>query len=340
MDPTKGRLAAKNECVERSLNMAGLEPIIQIDMKKKKGSKLQLMAKELVYNKWLYIMFLPVFIWYFIFAYWPMHGLLMAFQKYNVVKGISGSSWVGFKYFQQFLDDPHFFRLIKNTLLLNIYSLIFGFPVPIVLALCFNEIRNLLFKKIAQTISYLPYFISTVVVCGMALTFLSPSTGIVNILLNKFGIESIFFFQDPDYFRTIYVLLGIWQGAGFSAIIYIAALSGISPDLYEAAKIDGAGRWSQLRYITFPSLVPTIIIMLLLNLGTILTADFGKILLLYNPTIYDTADVLNTYVYRKGLIDNNYSYATAVGLFQAVIGFILVYGANYLSKKANQTSLW
>lgn len=316
------------------------QTVIQMGRKKNKGSKLQLWAKEIVYNKWLYIMFLPVFIWYFIFAYWPMHGLLMAFQKYNVVKGITGSEWVGMKYFKQFLDDPHFWRLIKNTLLLNIYSLIFGFPVPIILALCFNEIRSLLFKKVAQTISYLPYFISTVVVCGMALTFLSPSTGVVNIILNKLGMESVYFFQDPAYFRTIYVLLGIWQGAGFSAIIYIAALSGISPELYEAAKIDGAGRWSQLRYITFPSLVPTIIIMLLLNLGTILTADFGKILLLYNPTIYETADVLNTYVYRKGLIDNNYSYATAVGLFQAVIGFILVYGANYLSKKANQTSLW
>jgi putative aldouronate transport system permease protein len=322
--------------------MDNTEPIRRatVELKAVKRSKLQSMLKELVMNKWLYIMFLPVLIWYILFAYWPMHGLIMAFQKYNVVKGITGSDFVGLRYFKQFLEDPHFYRLVKNTVLLNVYSLIFGFPVPIILALCFNELRKLIFKKIAQTISYLPYFISTVVVCGMALTFLSPSTGIVNVILNKFGIESIFFFQDPDYFRTIYVLLGIWQGAGFSAIIYIAALSGISPELYEAAKIDGAGRWSQLRYITFPSLVPTIIIMLLLNLGGILNADFAKILILYNPTIYETADVLNTYVYRKGLLDNNYSYATAVGLFQAVIGFILVYGANFLSKKANQTSLW
>lgn len=305
-----------------------------------KKSKMTMITGELVKNKWLYLMFLPVLVWFALFAYWPMYGLVIAFQKYNVVKGISGSDWVGLKYFNQFFNDPYFFRLMRNTLLMNIYSLIFGFPLPIILALCFNEIKNMTFKKVSQTISYLPHFISTVVVCGMALTFLSPSVGIVNILLNKFGIESIYFFQNPDYFRSIYVFLGIWQGAGFAAIIYISALSGISPELYEAAKIDGANRWNQLWYITLPSLVPTIIIMLLLNLGGMLNTDFTKIILLYNPTIYETADVLNTYVYRKGLVDTNYSYATAVGLFQGVIGFILVYGANFLSRKVSKTSLW
>lgn len=305
-----------------------------------KKSRMTMITGELVKNKWLYLMFLPVLVWFALFAYWPMYGLVIAFQKYNVVKGISGSDWVGLKYFNQFFNDPYFFRLMRNTLLMNIYSLIFGFPLPIILALCFNEIKNMTFKKVSQTISYLPHFISTVVVCGMALTFLSPSVGIVNILLNKFGIESIYFFQNPDYFRSIYVFLGIWQGAGFAAIIYISALSGISPELYEAAKIDGANRWNQLWYITLPSLVPTIIIMLLLNLGGMLNTDFTKIILLYNPTIYETADVLNTYVYRKGLVDTNYSYATAVGLFQGVIGFILVYGANFLSRKVSKTSLW
>lgn len=305
-----------------------------------KKSRMTMITSELVKNKWLYLMFLPVLVWFALFAYWPMYGLVIAFQKYNVVKGISGSDWVGLKYFNQFFNDPYFFRLMRNTLLMNIYSLIFGFPLPIILALCFNEIKNMTFKKVSQTISYLPHFISTVVVCGMALTFLSPSVGIVNILLNKFGIESIYFFQNPDYFRSIYVFLGIWQGAGFAAIIYISALSGISPELYEAAKIDGANRWNQLWYITLPSLVPTIIIMLLLNLGGMLNTDFTKIILLYNPTIYETADVLNTYVYRKGLVDTNYSYATAVGLFQGVIGFILVYGANFLSRKVSKTSLW
>lgn len=317
-----------------------LERAMSTSNQKVTVSRMKVIKQELVKNKWLYIMFLPVLVWFILFAYWPMYGLIIAFQKYNVVKGISGSEWVGLKYFKQFFDDPFFFRLMRNTLLLNIYSLIFGFPIPILLALCFNEIKGMMFKKISQTISYLPHFISTVVVCGMALSFLSPSVGIVNIILSKFGIDSIYFFQNPNYFRTIYVFLGVWQGAGFAAIIYISALAGISPELYEAAKIDGASRWKQLCYITLPSLVPTVIIMLLLNLGGMLNTDFTKIILLYNPTIYETADVLNTYVYRKGLIDTNYSYATAVGLFQGVIGFILVYGANFLSRKVSKTSLW
>jgi putative aldouronate transport system permease protein len=285
-------------------------------------------------------MFLPVLIWFVLFAYWPMYGLVIAFEKYNVVKGITGSEWVGLRYFKQFFKDPYFFRLMRNTMLLNIYGIVFGFPAPILLALCFNEIRNVLFKKISQTISYLPYFISTVVVCGMVITFLSPSSGVVNLILNKFGVGSIYFLQKPEYFRTIMTALGIWQGAGFSAIIYIAALSGIPSELYEAAKIDGAGRWKQLRYITFPSLVPTIIIMLILNLGSILNSDYAKIIILYNPAIYETADVLNTYVYRKGLLETGYSYATAVGLFQGIVGFVLVYGANLFSRKVSNTSLW
>jgi putative aldouronate transport system permease protein len=303
-------------------------------------SKFSLIGRELTRNKWLYLMFLPVLIWFVLFAYWPMYGLVIAFEKYNVVKGITGSEWVGLRYFKQFFKDPYFFRLMRNTMLLNIYGIVFGFPAPILLALCFNEIRNVLFKKISQTISYLPYFISTVVVCGMVITFLSPSSGVVNLILNKFGVGSIYFLQKPEYFRTIMTALGIWQGAGFSAIIYIAALSGIPSELYEAAKIDGAGRWKQLRYITFPSLVPTIIIMLILNLGSILNSDYAKIIILYNPAIYETADVLNTYVYRKGLLETGYSYATAVGLFQGIVGFVLVYGANLFSRKVSNTSLW
>ncbi|WP_231885229.1 ABC transporter permease [Paenibacillus elgii] len=295
---------------------------------------------DLIKNKWLYLLFVPTLVWYLLFAYWPMFGLVIAFEKLNVVKGVFGSQWVGFKNFQEIFSDPYFAQILKNTFLLNLYSLLFGFPVPILLALCFNEIRSVLFKKVAQTISYLPYFISSVIVCGLAITFLSPSTGVVNAFLGMLGFESIYFLQDPKYFRTIYVVIGIWQGAGFSAIIYFAALSGISPELYEAAKIDGANRWKQLRYITFPSLVPTILIMLILSLGNMLNADFEKILLLYNPTTYETADVLNTYVYRQGLLNSNYSYATAIGLFQGFVGFVLVFGANWLSKKANGTSLW
>lgn len=305
-----------------------------------KKTRIKAITEEVVKNKWLYIMFLPVMVWYVIFTYWPMFGVVIAFEKFNAVKGIWGSDWVGLKNFRQIFSDPYFVRILKNTFLLNIYGLIFGFPMPIILALCFNEVRNLVFKKITQTLSYLPYFISTVIVCGFALTFLSPSTGVVNIILEKFGIESIYFLQEPGYFRSIYVFLGIWQGMGFSAIIYIATLSGISPELYEAAKIDGANRWKQLCYITFPSLIPTITIMLILNMGSMLSADVSKIILLYNPTTYETADVLNTYVYRQGLLGSNYSYATAIGLFQGVVAFILVFGANLFSKKVSETSLW
>ncbi|GIP34669.1 sugar ABC transporter permease [Paenibacillus sp. J2TS4] len=291
-------------------------------------------------NKWLYLLFLPVFIWYVLFAYWPMYGLVISFQDYNIVKGIAGSDWAGFKHFKDFFNDPYFFRLIRNTFLLNFYGLLFGFPVPILLALMFNEIRSLWLRKLSQTISYLPHFISTVVVAGMALTFLSPSSGIINVLINKLGWESIHFFQEPEWFRTIYVGLGIWQSAGFSAIIYFAALSGISPELYEAARMDGANRWNQMRYITLPGLVPTIVILLILNIGGMLGADFQKIILLYNSTIYETADVLNTYVYRKGLLDYNFGFATTVGLFQGIVGFVLVYMANWISRKVNETSLW
>ncbi|UKS25698.1 ABC transporter permease subunit [Paenibacillus sp. HWE-109] len=305
-----------------------------------KKSKIKASVDDLVKNKWLYIMFLPVMVWYIIFTYWPMFGVVIAFEKYNAVKGIWGSDWVGLRNFRQIFTDPYFSRILKNTFLLNIYGLLFGFPMPIILALCFNEVRNMVFKKITQTLSYLPYFISTVIVCGFALTFLSPSTGVVNLMLNKFGIESIYFLQEPGYFRSIYVFLGIWQGMGFSAIIYIATLSGISPELYEAAKIDGANRWKQLCYITFPSLIPTITIMLILNMGSMLSADVSKIILLYNPTTYETADVLNTYVYRQGLLGSNYSYATAIGLFQGLVAFILVFGANLFSKKVSETSLW
>jgi putative aldouronate transport system permease protein len=297
-------------------------------------------VRELIRNKWLYLMFLPVLIWYLVFAYWPMYGLTIAFQKYNIVKGVSASDWVGLKNFNAFFSDPYFFRLLRNTLLLSIYGLIFSFPVPILLALAFNEIRNARFKKITQTISYLPYFISSVVVCGMVLTFLSPSSGMINSLLNRIGIESIYFLQEPGYFRTIFISMGVWQTAGFSAIIYMAALAGISPELYEAARIDGANRWNQMRHITLPGLKPTIVILFILSMGGMLATDFEKIILLYNPAIYETSDVFNSYVYRRGLLQTDYSYAAAVGMFQSVVGFLLVVTANRISRKATETSLW
>ncbi len=297
-------------------------------------------ATDLLRNRWLYILFAPVLIWYIVFAYWPMYGLVIAFKDYNIVKGMSASEWVGFKNYESFFRDPYFYRLLRNTIVLNVYGLVFGFPVPIVLALLFNEVRKAAFKRITQTITYLPYFISAVVVCGLVIQFLSPSTGVVNAILNKLGLESIYFMQDPAYFRTVYVTMSIWQSAGFSAIIYMAALAGISPELYEAARIDGAGRWKQLVYITFPALVPTAIMLVILNMGGMLQSDYEKIILLANPTVYETADVLNTYVYRKGLLETNFSYATAVGLFQGIVGFVLVVTANKISRRVSETSLW
>jgi ABC-type polysaccharide transport system, permease component len=296
--------------------------------------------KDFSQNRWLYIMFLPVLIWFIVFAYIPMGGIVIAFQNYNIFSGVFNSPWVGFENFKRFFSDPYFFRLLRNTILLNVYGLLWGFPVPILLALAFNEVKNKHFRKLAQTISYLPYFISTVVVVSMALQFLSPSTGIINIVLNKLGFKSVYFMQHPEYFRTILITMGIWAGSGFSAILYIAALAGVPQEQYEAAVIDGANRRQQMRYITLPALIPTIIIMLILNLGSLLSVGYERIILMYNPYIYETADVLNTYVYRLGIMGTDYSFAQAISLFQNGIGFFLVYIANKISLKLNETSLW
>ncbi len=304
----------------------------------KKNSILQ----DLVKNKWLYIMFLPVFIWYIVFSYAPMGGMVIAFQKYNIYKGLMHSPFVGFENFQRFFQDPYFFRLLRNTILLNLYGLLWGFPIPIIMALAFNEIHSKYFKSLTQTISYLPYFISTVVVVSIAVQFLSPTTGLINILLNKLGLDSVYFLQHPEYFRTILITMGIWQGSGFNAIIYMAALTSIPAEHYEAAIVDGATKGQQLRHVTLPGLVPTIVIMLIINLGSLLTVGHERIILMYNPLIYETADVLNTYIYRLGFGDQytDFSYGQAISLFQNVIGFLLVYFSNKISVKLNETSLW
>ncbi|MFV0343565.1 MAG: ABC transporter permease [Anaerocolumna sp.] len=294
---------------------------------------------EILTNKWLYLMFLPVFIWYLLFAYLPMGGMILAFQKFDIVKGIFDSPWAGLTSFKILFNDPYFPRLFRNTLLINILGLVFGFPLPIILAIAFNEIRRKKFKKITQTISYLPYFISSVVVMSMVIQFVSNS-GLLNMILNKFGHDSINFLQIPKYFRTIFITTGIWQGTGFGAIIYMAALAGISAEQYEAATVDGAGKFQQMLYITLPGLTPTIVIMLLINLGSILSVGHERIILLYNPAIYETADVFNTYVYREGLTNGRYSYAQAMSLFQNTVGFVLVYVANKITRKLDGTTLW
>ncbi|MEG6611393.1 ABC transporter permease subunit [Pseudoclostridium thermosuccinogenes] len=295
--------------------------------------------KRVMECRYLYAMFLLPLAFYIIFCYVPMYGVTIAFKKYDIMKGILGSPWVGTRYFKEFLTDPYFWKVFKNTLLLNIYNIIFSFPAPIILALLFNELKNEKFKKFTQSVSYLPHFISTVIICGMITNFFATD-GPVNNLLAMLGIERIQFLMKAEWFRPIYIGSGIWQGIGWGSIIYLAALAGVDTQLYEAALIDGAGRWKMMTHITLPSILPTITIMLILSIGNIMSVGFEKILLLYNGSTYETADVIATYVYRRGLLGSDFSYATAVGLFQSVVGLIFISGANFISKKLSETSLW
>ncbi len=289
----------------------------------------------------LLLMFVPVFIYYVCFRYIPLLGaLIISVKKYQPALGLMGSKWVGLDYFNQFTHSVFFWRLIRNTLAINFLQILLGFTAPIILALLLNEIGKRPFKRLVQSVTYLPNFISSVVVVGIVVVFLSPTTGVVNSIISKFGMEKINFLTEPSYFWIIYTLMVIWQTTGYSAIIYLASLTGINPELYEAAKIDGAGRWSQLWHITLPGISPTIVILLLMRLGSLLEVGYETIILLYNPSVYSTADVISTYVYRRGILNGDYSFASAVGFFQSIIGLILVITANKLAKKYTETSLW
>lgn len=305
----------------------------------RKKTTLGSIIKKFMKQKALWLMALPGVIWYFTFCYVPMYGLIIAFKNFSPFRGILKSPWVGFKWFEQFFSSQFFWPLIRNTLLLNIYSIIFSFPVPIILALVLNEIQHSWYKRTGQTISYLPHFISTVVIVGMVTNFLTPG-GIINNFLGLFGVEPINFLVKPEWFRTIYIASGVWQSAGWGSIIYLAAIGGIDQELYEAATVDGASKIRQLLNVTIPCILPTIIILLILNVGHILSIGYEKILLLYNPSTYETADVINTYVYRRGIISGEFSFGAAVGLFQSVVNFITVVAANKISKTISEVSLW
>lgn len=298
------------------------------------------LIKNIKEHKLLYIMILPVVIWYIIFHYIPMIGILMAFQNYSPFKGFFQSEWVGLQHFKDFFSSIYFWRLLRNTFLLSFYNLIFGFPVPIIFALLLNEVRNSLFKRVVQTVSYMPYFISLVVVAGIIIDFTSSDGVITQILHRFFGVEETNLLGKPELFRTIYIVSDIWQGFGFASIIYLAALTSIDPELYEAAMIDGAGRLKQTWYITLPGIMNTVVILLILRIGTLLFVGHEKILLLYTPLTYETADVISTYVYRKGLQEFNYGYSTAVGLFNSIINSILLIISNKLAKKYTEISLF
>ena len=290
-------------------------------------------------NKILYLLVLPVLAFYILFHYKPMYGAIIAFMDFNPRLGILGSDWVGFDQFIRFFQGPYFLRLLRNTFLLSVYGILFGFPAPIILALLLNELRMAKFKRTVQTITYLPHFISLVVVTGMIKEF-TQSTGIINDVIAAFGGLRSPLLQNPALYRTIYIISDIWQGVGWGSIIYLSALSGVDQQLYEAAKVDGAGRWKQLLNVTLPSIAPTIVIMLILRLGQILGSSYEKTILLYNEATYETADVIASYIYRVGILERDWSYSTAIGLFNSAINLIMLVAANRISRSLNDTSLW
>ncbi|MCK9478650.1 MAG: ABC transporter permease subunit [Firmicutes bacterium] len=290
-------------------------------------------------NKYLVFFSIPVVVWYFIFHYVPMYGVIIAFKDYNVAQGFLASKWVGIEHFKTFFKSYYFVRILINTLLLSFYNLIFSFPIPIILALVLNEVRSKVLKSTIQTITYMPHFISLVVICGMAYIFLSKG-GPINSIALLFGGEEINYLMYSQYYRIIYIALGLWQNAGWNSIIYIAALTAIDITQYEAAEIDGANRLHKLWHVTIPGILPTIIITLILNIGRFMSEGSDKTILLYNEATYEVSDIISSYVYRNGLLKADYSSSAAIGLFNSVINMLLIYGSNAFSRVVNETSLW
>lgn len=289
----------------------------------------------------LYAMLLLPLLYFILFKYVPMFGNILAFRRYRPAMGPYGTDWVGLRYFQKFMGDASFWSAFQNTLTLSLLNLVVNFPIPIIFAIILNEVRAVRFKKLVQTVSYMPRFISTVVVIAIMSELLGPSSGIINrFLQSAFGIAPTYFMNEPQYFRLLYVLTDTWQYTGWTAIIYLAAITGISNDLFEAATIDGASRFQQIRYVTIPSILPTIMVMFILNIGRLLSLGFEKVLLMYTPSNSVVSDIIDTLVYRIGLANQNYSYATAIGLFSGIIGIVLVSGSNYLSRKSTGESIY
>ncbi|WP_083402008.1 ABC transporter permease [Paenibacillus algorifonticola] len=298
-------------------------------------------ARRSLRKHWqLYLIVIPPVLFFLIFKYYPMLNAVLAFKDYNVIKGIWGSPWVGFKNFQLFFDNPMFWPLVKNTIYVSGYLLLAGFPVPILLALMLNEVGSGRFKRLVQLVTFAPYFISTVVMVSIIMLFLAPRLGFANVALNFFGLDSINFLGEGRMFRSIYVWSDIWQTAGYSAVIYLAALAGIDPTLYEAAKVDGASRFQKIVHVDIPGLLPTITIILILNVGSVMAIGFEKIYLLQNPLNMVHSEIIATYVYRIGLLNANYSFATAVGLFNSLINLVLLVTVNGLAKRLTKSSIW
>lgn len=303
---------------------------------KKKKSPLIVFFKQ-----WqLYLMVLLPVVYILIFYYAPMFGIVVAFKDFSIRRGILGSEWVGLKYFQQFLSTPLFYQLLRNTVMLSLYGLVAGFFMPILLALALNDVKNVFFKKTVQMVTYFPYFISTVVMVGIILQLLNPQGGLINNIIAMLGGERINFMGDPKLWRSIYVWSGVWQGTGYGAIIYIAALSGVDPQLVESAVIDGVSRVQRVRYIDLPAIAPTVTIMLVLAIGGIMAVGYEKVYLMQNTLNLDVSEIIATYVYKRGLINYQYSYSTAVGLFNSVVNFLLLIFANTIARRVSENSLW
>ena len=309
-------------------------------MAKAKKPFMQRLRLDLARYKYLYLFFaLPLVLYYIVFKYVPLYGLQIAFKDYKITRTMWECSWVGFEHFQKFFSSIYFFRTLKNTIVISFLNLLFGFPAPIIFALLLNEVQNSKFKKIVQTITYLPHFVSTVVICGLIVSF-SAKEGLFNTIISFFGGARTDLLMSKAAFRPIYIASGIWSGFGWGSIIYLSALACVDQEQYEAAYIDGAKRFQRMFYITLPGILPTIVILLIMDIGKLMSVGSEKILLLYSPLTYEVADVISTYVYRKGLEDNDYSYSTAVGLFNSVINIILITIANTVSRRLTDTSLW
>ena len=290
-------------------------------------------------HKWLYWMITPVLLYYIVFNYIPMFGQVIAFQNYRPARGILGSDWVGIRHFVSFFRGPFSWRVIRNTIIFSVYDILFAFPMPILLALMLNEVKNGPFKRVSQTISYMPHFVSLVIMCGMIVNFTS-SRGVITSVMAAFGFSPTNLLSKPQYFRAIYTISTIWKTIGWGSIIYLATLSNVDPNLIEAAEIDGAGRFRKIYHIILPALIPIISIQLILRIGNIMSMGAEKTILLYSPIVYETADVIASYVYRSGITEQNYSLASAVGMFNSVINLFLLVFANWFSRRFVQESLW
>lgn len=306
---------------------------------KQKTNIFQIFKKDFKVNRALFIMLIPVLAYYIIFHYGPMYGALMAFKDYSPMLGVMESPWVGFKHFINFFNSASFFTVLRNTLTISLWSIVIGFPAPILLALLINELKSQKFSKVVQNCAYLPHFISLIVVCGLVVDFTRDS-GIITYILSFFGFPKVTMLNYPQYFLPIYIGSNLWKEIGWSSIIYIAALAGVDQQLYEAAEIDGANRWQQTIHVTIVSIVPTIVTMLILRMGQILSVGFEKIILLYNDSTMEVADVISSYVYRRGILEQNWSFSTAVNLFNSVVNLIFLLVTNKISTKLSDTSLW